>query len=103
MYDAAFIDNCFFAPTTKADNVTYKINVMKEQGIGPIDLIPYTGSKEPDTEAKVPNFDETLISLMKEDKNIQVDASHLKSKLTNNAEISHLMLGAQEHILNTER
>jgi hypothetical protein len=29
---------------------------MKEQGIDPMDLIPYTGRKEPDTEAKVPNF-----------------------------------------------
>ena len=67
MYDAAFIINCFFAPKTKADNVTQKINVMKEQGIDPMDLIPYTGSKEPDTEAKVQSFDETLIHLMKED------------------------------------
>ena len=29
---------------------------MKEQGIDPMDLIPYTGRNEPDTEAKVPNF-----------------------------------------------
>ena len=66
MYDGAFIDNCFFAPKTKADNVTQTINEMKEQGIDPMDLIRYTERKEPDTEAKVPNFEDTLI--MKEDK-----------------------------------
>lgn len=39
---------------------------MKEQGIDPMDLIPYTGKKEPDS-PKIPNFDDTLL---KSDKSI---------------------------------
>jgi hypothetical protein len=67
MYDAELIDNCFFAPKSKADNVTQTVTELKEQGIDPMDLIPYTGRKEPDSEEKVPNFEDTLL---KSDKNI---------------------------------
>jgi hypothetical protein len=65
MYDGALIDNCFFAPKTKADNVAQTVIELKEQGIDPLDLLPIPSPEREPTEPEEPeepNLKDTMIS-----------------------------------------